>query len=157
MQTQKCIWSRFSKLCISFQTQKHTWILFEKKSRSINEVLFKYKQSTFWFYFSFYTSFILLFRKSRSINEVLFKYKQSTFWFFFSFYTSFILLFRNFTKSILLLELKDQQYRWSIIKIYSNYTSHIVFSARVVVVSWWFVAICAVLLFVRFCGCYLFQ
>ena len=35
--------------------------LFQQKSRSMNEVSLKYKQTTFLFFFSFYTSFILLF------------------------------------------------------------------------------------------------
>ena len=53
----------FLNLCIYFQTLKQTFGIdvylkytsFQKKSRSINKVLLKYKQSTFSFFFCFYT------------------------------------------------------------------------------------------------------
>ena len=61
----------FLNLWICLQKQKYIWspspkkkyTSFQKKSRSINNVLLKYKQSAFLFFFCFYTSFILLFRK----------------------------------------------------------------------------------------------
>ena len=49
LQTQKYIWSRFPKyIYIFFQTQKYT--SFQKKWRSINKVLLKYKESAFLFF-----------------------------------------------------------------------------------------------------------
>ena len=58
VQPQKDIRSRFPKVIIFFQAQKYTWSTsFQKIPRSINEVLLKYKQSTFLFYSVFILHF----------------------------------------------------------------------------------------------------
>ena len=71
-----------------------------------------------------------IYLQTQNIFEVDFLNKL----FLFKLFVSFLFLyfiytsFRKFLQAILLLDFKGPKYKWSILKVYLKYTSHIVFS-----------------------------
>ena len=75
----KVIWSRFPRLIYFFSNSevylKNT--SFQQNSRRVNEVLLKYKQSTFFFLFFCFCVFYTFFRKLLLMDFKVLKYKWS--------------------------------------------------------------------------------